>query len=237
MILTNNIKLDFLGEFDFLTGIVIQVLCAILVGFLIGFNRELSNKAAGIKTNIMICLGATLYTSLSLLNINPDVAGQDPNRLAAQIVSGIGFLGAGAIMRGDGHISGLTTAATIWVVAALGVAIGFGFPSVAIGVSLIVLMILIGTNKIYSIFMITKNYKIKILSDSPVSDLVKGVILNSSVELIKMSEGRAEGFGDDGTSYHKVKLIVEANNKTLNSFVRLVRKVRSVKSVDSSIID
>jgi len=237
MILTNNIKLDFLGEFDFLTGIVIQVLCAILVGFLIGFNRELSNKAAGIKTNIMICLGATLYTSLSLLNINPDVAGQDPNRLAAQIVSGIGFLGAGAIMRGDGHISGLTTAATIWVVAALGVAIGFGFPSVAIGVSLIVLMILIGTNKIYSIFMITKNYKIKILSDSPVSDLVKGVILNSSVELIKMSEGRAEGFGDEGTSYHKVKLIVEANNKTLNSFVRLVRKVRSVKSVDSSIID
>jgi len=226
-----------LGEFDFLTGIVIQVLCAILVGFLIGFNRELSNKAAGIKTNIMICLGATLYTSLSLLNINPDVAGQDPNRLAAQIVSGIGFLGAGAIMRGDGHISGLTTAATIWVVAALGVAIGFGFPSVAIGVSLIVLMILIGTNKIYSIFMITKNYKIKILSDSPVSDLVKGVILNSSVELIKMSEGRAEGFSDDGTSYHKVKLIVEANNKTLNSFVRLVRKVRSVKSVDSSIID
>jgi len=237
MILTNNIKLDFLGEFDFLTGIVIQVLCAILVGFLIGFNRELSNKAAGIKTNIMICLGATLYTSLSLLNINPDVAGQDPNRLAAQIVSGIGFLGAGAIMRGDGHISGLTTAATIWVVAALGVAIGFGFPSIAIGVSLIVLMILIGTNKIYSIFMITKNYKIKILSDSPVSDLVKGVILNSSVELIKMSEGRAEGFSDDGTSYHKVKLIVEANNKTLNSFVRLVRKVRSVKSVDSSIID
>ena len=237
MILTNNIKLDFLGEFDFLTGIVIQVLCAILVGFLIGFNRELSNKAAGIKTNIMICLGATLYTSLSLLNINPDVAGQDPNRLAAQIVSGIGFLGAGAIMRGDGHISGLTTAATIWVVAALGVAIGFGFPSIAIGVSLIVLMILIGTNKIYSIFMITKNYKIKILSDSPVSDLVKGVILNSSVELIKMSEGRAEGFGDEGTSYHKVKLIVEANNKTLNSFVRLVRKVRSVKSVDSSIID
>jgi len=237
MILTNNIKLDFLGEFDFLTGIVIQVLCAILVGFLIGFNRELSNKAAGIKTNIMICLGATLYTSLSLLNINPDVAGQDPNRLAAQIVSGIGFLGAGAIMRGDGHISGLTTAATIWVVAALGVAIGFGFPSIAIGVSLIVLMILIGTNKIYSIFMITKNYKIKILSDSPVSDLVKGVILNSSVELIKMSEGRAEGFSDDGISYHKVKLIVEANNKTLNSFVRLVRKVRSVKSVDSSIID
>jgi putative Mg2+ transporter-C (MgtC) family protein len=237
MVLNNNIQLDFLGEFNFVIGILIQVCCAILVGFLIGFNRELSNKAAGIKTNIMICLGATVYTSLSLLNINPDIAGQDPNRLAAQIVSGIGFLGAGAIMRGDGYISGLTTAATIWVVAALGVAIGFGYPSIAIGISIIVLLILVGTNKIYSIFMITKNYKIKILSDSSVTGIIKGVILNSSVELIKISEGRAEGFNDDGRSYHKVKLIVEGNNKTIHSFVRLVRKVRSVKNVDHSIID
>lgn len=237
MVLDNNIKLDFLGEFNFLIGMSIQVGCAILVGFLIGFNRELSNKAAGIKTNIMICLGATVYTSLSLLNISPDIPGQDPNRLAAQIVSGIGFLGAGAIMRGDGHISGLTTAATIWVVAALGVAIGFGYPTIAVCVSIVVLLILIGTNKIYSIFMITKNYKVRILSDGPVSGIIKGVIMNSSVELIKLSEGRAEGFDDDSKSYHKVKLVVEANNKTINSFVRLVRKVRTVKSVDHSIID
>ena len=186
MVLDKYIHLDFFGDFNFLLGMAIQISCAILVGFLIGFNRELSNKAAGIKTNIMICLGATVYTSLSLLNISPDIPGQDPNRLAAQIVSGIGFLGAGAIMRGDGHISGLTTAATIWVVAALGVAIGFGYPTIAVGVSIIVLLILVGTNKIYSIFMIPKNYKIRILSDSSVTEIIKGVIMNSSCRTDKV---------------------------------------------------
>ena len=132
MIFDHKINIDFLGEVSLFLGLAVQVASAVFIGFVIGLNRELNNKAAGIKTNIMICLGATIYTSLSLLNIDPSLPCQDPNRMAAQIVSGIGFLGAGAIMRGDGHISGLTTAATIWVVAALGVAIGFGYPSVSL---------------------------------------------------------------------------------------------------------
>lgn len=237
MNLNNNIKLDFLGEFNFLAGICIQIFFAVGVGFIIGLNRELNKKPAGIKTNIMICLGATLYTSLSLLNIHPGVAGQDPNRIAAQIVSGIGFLGAGAIMRSEGHISGLTTAAVIWVVAALGVSIGFGFPTIALGAAMVVLSILIGTNKIYSIFKITKNYKINILSESSIRDVIKEIVLNSSVELVKISEGKAEEFGEDGSSLHQVKLVVEANNKTLKTFVRLLKKVKSIKRVNSSIFE
>ena len=237
MLLSSNINIDFLGNVNFILGLSIQVGAAILIGFIIGLNRELSNKAAGIKTNIMICIGATLYTSISVLNVSPEIAGQDPNRLAAQIVSGIGFLGAGAIMRSDGHISGLTTAATIWVVAALGVTIGFGYPLVAFAISTIVLLILYGTNKMYSVFMITKNYKIKILSDNSILGIIKGMIINSSVEVIKINEGKTDGLGEDEKVLHKTKIVVEANSKTIKSFVRLTKKIKSVKKATFSIID
>src|SRR6476646_4887224 len=93
-----------------------RILVSALCGGLIGLERELKNKPAGIKTNMLICLGSSLYTSVSILiamNPSGEIQG-DPSRLAAQIVSGIGFLGGGAIMQSRGSIQGLTTAATIW---------------------------------------------------------------------------------------------------------------------------
>lgn len=237
MIFGHKINIDFLGEVSLFLGLAVQVASAVFIGFVIGLNRELNNKAAGIKTNIMICLGATIYTSLSLLNIDPSLPGQDPNRMAAQIVSGIGFLGAGAIMRGDGHISGLTTAATIWVVAALGVAIGFGYPSVSLICAFVVILILVGTNRIYSIFLINKNYKVKIISETSVSGIIKGVVLNSSVDLIKVFENKPHEEENEDSNYRKTKIIVEANNKTIKSFIRLIKKIKAIKKVDYYIID
>jgi len=96
---------------------------SLLLGAFIGFEREVSDKAAGLRTNILICMGACLFT---ILSIKIGVHDNDPGRIAAQIVSGIGFLGAGAIMREGDRVTGLTTAATIWVVAAIGAAAGFG---------------------------------------------------------------------------------------------------------------
>ncbi len=95
---------------------------AILVGGLIGFEREYRDKAAGFRTNILIAVGATLFTIFSL-RVGHEV---NPTRIAANIVTGIGFLGAGTIIREEGKISGLTTAATIWLTAALGMGIGAG---------------------------------------------------------------------------------------------------------------
>src|SRR5689334_5071130 len=98
-----------------------KVLFSVLCGGLIGLERELKNKPAGIKTNILMCLGATLYTSTSVLISSIHAASGhygDPGRLAAQIVSGIGFLGGGTIIQARGTVLGLTTAATIWTVAA-----------------------------------------------------------------------------------------------------------------------
>jgi len=125
-----------------------RVLFAILCGGVIGLERELKNKAAGIKTNMLICLGASLYTSVSvLISSSHAESGHygDPARVAAQIVSGIGFLGGGSIIQSRGTIQGLTTAATIWVVAAIGVCIGIGHVDIAIFCSISVILVLVAT--------------------------------------------------------------------------------------------
>ena len=106
-----------------------------------GLERELRGKAAGLRTNILICVGATLFTQLSMA-----MAAErgDPARLAAQIVTGVGFIGAGAIMHSRGAVTGLTSAATIWVVAAIGVALGSGAVLEGVGVTLLMLLVLRG---------------------------------------------------------------------------------------------
>ena len=112
-------------------GLLLRLLLAAVLGGLIGLERELSGKPAGLRTNLLICVGAALLMEISIVAaslpgvVNP-AAGTvgDPTRIAAQIVSGIGFLGAGTILQSRGSIVGLTTAATIWVVAAIGMAVG-----------------------------------------------------------------------------------------------------------------
>ena len=100
-----------------------RLLAAVVAGALIGLERELAAKPAGFRTNILICVGAALFTLLSI-----EIAGvsADRTRIAAQLVTGVGFLGAGAILRERGRVMGLTTAATIWVVSAVGMAFGAG---------------------------------------------------------------------------------------------------------------
>ena len=118
---------------------VVMLLLALIVGGLIGAEREFRDKAAGFRTIIFICVSATLFTFFSI-----KLGGNDPVRIAANIVSGVGFLGAGAILRGEGRVVGLTTASTIWLVAALGMGIGGGhylFAGVATVVVLVVLWV------------------------------------------------------------------------------------------------
>ena len=109
-----------------------QVFLSLCFGGLIGYERERNRKGAGLRTNILICLGSTLITHVSIeFSRHFGFGVSDPSRIAAQIVSGVGFLGAGTILhqaRGqDSVISGLTTAATIWAVAGIGLALGAGF--------------------------------------------------------------------------------------------------------------
>ncbi|MDP3544268.1 MAG: MgtC/SapB family protein [Elusimicrobiota bacterium] len=118
---------------------LLSLTVALALGAFIGLERELSDKAAGLRTNILICVGSCLFAILSRLLA--DSIGTDVTRIAAQIVSGIGFLGAGAIMREGEHVTGLTTAATIWVVAAIGVTVGFGYYSLAAAAAVMTLVV------------------------------------------------------------------------------------------------
>ena len=118
--------------------IILKLLMAMFCGGAIGFERELSRKAAGLRTNVLICMGAALYMIVSR-HISGGAPYTDPARLVAQVVTGIGFLGAGVIMQSRGSITGLTTAATIFLVGALGISIGEGmFGIAAISTALII---------------------------------------------------------------------------------------------------
>ncbi len=148
-----NLFSGLVGETNILPWLKVMgptLLFSVLCGGLIGIERELKNKAAGVKTNILICVGAALYANISILitsaNVGAGGAFGDPSRVAAQIVSGIGFLGGGTIIQARGTVLGLTTAATIWVVAAIGLLIGIGYPVLGVVASIAVVSILVLTN-------------------------------------------------------------------------------------------
>jgi putative Mg2+ transporter-C (MgtC) family protein len=121
--------------------LLLQLSLAVLLGGIIGLDRELRGKPAGLRTNILICLGACLFTSLSF-----NMAGVhgDPARVAAQILPGVGFIGAGTILHTRGSVTGLTSAATIWIVSAIGMALGTHAYIEAIGTTLLVVSVLTG---------------------------------------------------------------------------------------------
>jgi putative Mg2+ transporter-C (MgtC) family protein len=127
---------------DDLVGIIL----AVVFGAAIGLEREVRGKAAGLRTNVLICLGAAVFTIIS----RHMGGGQQGSvtRIAAQIVTGVGFLGAGAIIRDRAGIYGLTTAATIWLVASIGMACGAGFHLLAAISSLIAVLVLVGLGEL-----------------------------------------------------------------------------------------
>lgn len=108
--------------------IAFRLLIAFVAGMLIGYDRERSGKVAGLRTQMLVCVGSALFAGLSIFVADSlGVLNQDPTRIIAQVVSGVGFLGAGVILKNGNRLSGVTTAATIWTTAAVGVAIGSGF--------------------------------------------------------------------------------------------------------------
>ncbi len=134
------------SELKALLFLLPKVAVALLVGTLVGIEREYRGKLAGIKTNALICAAAALFTATSLLitQNSATIANttNDATRIVAQIVSGIGFLGAGAIFKSSSKVQGLTTAAIIWAVAALGILIGFGIFFASIVITLIFVIFL-----------------------------------------------------------------------------------------------
>jgi putative Mg2+ transporter-C (MgtC) family protein len=118
---------------------------AVLCGSLIGFEREFRNKAAGFRTVVLICVGSAVFTILSRIGYGSD------DRIAANIITGIGFIGAGVIFKGKVSVQGLTTAAVIWTTAGIGMSAGKGFYAFSLALTLITLMVLIILSRIEQI--------------------------------------------------------------------------------------
>lgn len=120
--------------------LIFRLLLAAVLGGLVGFEREWNNRPAGLRTHILVCVGAVLATIVSVYGFNTAEIKGDQARIAAQVVSGIGFLGAGTIMRQGSMVRGLTTAASLWAVAGIGLAVGIGLYVPAVAATVLVLV-------------------------------------------------------------------------------------------------
>jgi putative Mg2+ transporter-C (MgtC) family protein len=224
-----------LGEVNVYMALGIEIVMAIVLGGLVGHDREKKMKSAGIKTNILICIGATLYTAISLINqkhyMAPGLTVIDPNRMSAQIVSGIGFLGAGAIIQGRGGITGLTTAASIWVVAAIGVTIGSGYPLVATIFTLTMVFVLRNINTFYKkMFEKTddmQEFHLEILMRGNVQHQLRRIILAEVDDILDVNEEAVEGTNNEKI----VNYYIVIHPRRLKGLVESLKGVIRVKEV------
>lgn len=171
----------------FRLDLMLQLALAVVLGGAIGLERELGGKPAGLRTNILICMGSVLYTKLSIaLGSQGDHA-----RVAAQIVTGVGFIGAGTILHARGAVVGLTSAATIWVVAAIGVALGASLVLEAVGTTLFVIVVLQGLGRIER-FVERQSTVSRLLvharpDPNPVED-IETVVRRAGVEIVRQEQ-------------------------------------------------
>ena len=176
---------------DMRLELLIQLILASVLGGAIGLERELKGKPAGLRTNILICIGATLYTVLS---VQMGTAVNDTTRIAGQIITGVGFIGAGTILHTRGAVTGLTSAATIWVVAAIGMALGSGHYVEALGASLLVMVVLTGLAPLEALVAHRSSVTRLIVHARPGPDALDGIaslVKRTGLEL-ERSEARQE---------------------------------------------
>ncbi len=179
-----------------LVEIALKLLLAIGLGGLIGLEREISQKPAGLRTNILICLGSTMMMILSQLAPQGGSSFGETMRIAAAVITGIGFIGAGTIIQSRGIIQGLTTASTIWAVSGLGLVIGAGYHAVAVIYTGIVLVTLVLFRQLEN-KLLKKNvihYELKIKPSRDFLGQLKRLALHQGVKLADLTLKREGEF-------------------------------------------
>ncbi len=196
--------------------IFLRVASALLAGGLIGFERERKGKPAGFVTNVLVCVGAASIAIIQSLIVRDTLiydypVKSDPGRLIAQVVSGVGFLGAGAILHEKGSVKGITTAATIWVVAAIGIAFGMGYYLLGSIVTVTVYFSIMILKKIELYFLTNKvrrNFYIEYCNPSAFEEKLELFLINKAVRIRKLNP--LEEFDRDDGSVRRstVELII-----------------------------
>jgi len=179
-----------------ITDILIRLAVALVLGGAIGLERELSNKPAGLRTNILICTGAAMMMALSgMVLASPSNGGSDLLRVAAGVITGIGFMGAGSIIRAGGHVQGLTTASTLWAVTALSLIVGAGYYVVAAVYTALIILTLVAFRRIEAAVPKKSTYGaiLKIADMDKAPDKIIAIAAKHGIRLESMGLKRAEG--------------------------------------------
>lgn len=212
--------------------ILSRLLMAALLGSVIGFERERLNWAAGLRTHMLVCVGASLMMLVSAFGF-ADVLGEknvvlDPSRVAAQVVSGIGFLGAGSILLRGEVVRGLTTAASLWSVAGVGLAVGGGMYTAAIGATVIILIILAGIKPLERRFISVRqqrNIQLLVVRGSVSLDTVSRTLGTGSVRVKQFIVQQSE----DDPDLDDVQIAL--SRVTTSEFVAICERLEAMSGV------
>lgn len=219
--------------------ILIRGIAAVILGFTIGLERELTNKYAGLRTHILVCLGSAIFTILSIYafpmavdSTNPQAFG-DPARIAAQILTGIGFIGGGTVLKHGSTVYGLTTAATLWVAASIGMACGTGMIDVAViatifSVAVLVLIRIFEKNYLTNSLKNTKRIKIIAYCKEENAKNVHDYIIDNFSYMHEISKKLNES-EDDLT---QISAIIDVSmKKPIQSLYKTFQSIKGIESI------
>lgn len=219
--------------------IIIRVFSALLLGFAIGLEREMTNKYAGLRTNILVCLGACLFTIISIygfpeVTVSGDEMGtRDTARVAAQVVTGIGFIGAGTVFRHGASIFGLTTAATLWMSASVGMACGAGMYFLALVGTVVAIITLVSVrvferNILTTSTKNTKRLKVNISCVSEKSDEIYNYVVEKYSHLREISKK----LNKQDDSFTKISFILDfVGKKPIQTMYKKFQKLDGIESI------
>lgn len=210
---------------DFVSNTIVRLLLACFLGGAIGLEREIKHKPAGLRTNMFICFGSAMFT---LLSFRYAFNTADKTRIAAQIITGIGFIGAGSIMHSKGAVTGLTTAATMFVVASIGMAVGGGEFLSAIFATMVILVALSVLGKMENHF---RNRAVVLSYEVVGKDLQRSMAEVNRVLFEQHHKMRAVRMDTD-RGFHRVQFSVDADPKEHNALTEKLRKCSELERVE-----
>ena len=219
---------------DFYALIAARLIAAIIFASMLGIERELTGKVAGLRTHILVCAGACVFTLLSIygfkMHITEGISGvNDPARIGAQIITGIGFIGAGTIMRTGSNILGITTAATLWMAAAIGMACGCGMYAIGLFATLLTLFVLILIRQFEKKFLSDflkkyRNVKISISCSLDNIDNITKMIEEHFSNITKIERRIA----NDNEYLLKLNVTTRKNLRTINDIFKACHAINKI---------
>lgn len=229
----------FYMDYNTIFDVLLRIFSATMLGFAIGLEREMTNKYAGLRTNLLVCLGACLFTIISIYGFPTVTSGDNPNgirdtaRVAAQVVTGIGFIGGGTVLRHGATVFGLTTAATLWMVASIGMACGAGMYGIAI-ISTIVAIIVLVMVRVFEKTMLvgsTKNtwrLMVNLTCPTEKADEIYDYVIGKYNKLFEITKKRKA----DDEEKTKITMVIEVvGKKPIDSTYKSFNKFEGIEAL------